>query len=158
MSHRNIRGFTMIELMIVIAIVAIIAAVAVPTANRMSNNQLADRLYQEIQLDLRYARSQASTTARQIRFAPVANWRQGWQVVDVATNQVIRSRKHQLDAGVITSANLTTATPLLFFPDGRSANDVNLTINVPGCQGARVRSLMVNRIGQIQISGVTQCP
>lgn len=151
-------GMTLIELMIVIAIAALVAAVAVPAANRMSNNNLADRLYQEIQLDIRYARSHASTTARQIKLEPVSNWQKGWQVVDVLDDVVIRSRSHNLDTGVITSAAITSATPLIFNADGQANNSVTLTIKVPGCYGNRVRSITVNRIGQIQISGVSLCP
>lgn len=158
MTKQYIRGFTLVELMIIVAILAIITVVAVPTASRMSKNQLSDRLYQELQLDLRYARSHASTTARQIRFEPVASWQQGWQIVDQTDNRVIRKRSHTLDAGLISSADISSATPLIFAPDGSSNADATLVINVPGCTGLRVRSLMINRIGQIQISGSSLCP
>jgi len=59
MKSQSNRGFTIIELMIVLIIIAIAAAVSGPLLSGFLPNRTADRLYQEIELDLRYARSQA---------------------------------------------------------------------------------------------------
>ena len=52
---RNIRGFTLIELMIVVAIVAVIAAIAIPTyTEQVRKGRRADaaRAVGQLQLDL----------------------------------------------------------------------------------------------------------
>lgn len=152
MTYAKHAGVTLVELMIVIAIAAVLFSVAVPAMNNMSVNGMADRLARELELDIRYARSQASTLGRPITFEPVNGWQDGWVIKDNAVE--LRVRKHSLAANVITSAG----TPLVFNAAGRSAADASVTISVPGCTGNRVRTLSVNRIGQVQLSGEAACP
>ena len=158
MKNQSNRGFTIIELMIVLIIIAIAAAVSGPLLSGFLPNRTADRLYQEIELDLRYARSQAVTTSAEISFEPLDQWKSGWQVINVASNQVLRERSHNLAAGTVNSADIDTGSPLTFDINGRTNADASIVINVPGCTGRRVRTLAVNRIGQIQITGETKCP
>lgn len=152
------QGFTLIEMMIVLTIAAVVVGVAAPAMNTMAANNKADRIYQELELDLRYARSQASTTGRIIAFEPITSWQGGWTVTDTTTNSVLRERKHNLTAGEITSADIATGTPLNFAPSGRTSSDAFVVINIAGCSGPRVRTLLINRIGQIQLTGATACP
>lgn len=156
MTYAKHAGVTLVELMIVIAIAAVLFSVAVPAMNNMSVNGMADRLARELELDIRYARSQASTLGRPITFEPVNGWQDGWVIKDNAVE--LRVRKHSLAANVITSADITAGTPLVFNAAGRSAADASVTISVPGCTGNRVRTLSVNRIGQVQLSGEAACP
>lgn len=152
------RGFTLIEMMMVIMIVAILAGVGAPAMNKMAANSKSDRVYQELELDLRYARSQASTTGRVIAFEPITNWQGGWKITDTVSNSVLRERKHDLTAGEITSADIATGAPLNFAPSGRTSSDASVVIKISGCSGLRVRTLLINRIGQIQLTGATACP
>lgn len=156
MTYAKHAGVTLVELMIVIAITAILLSVGVPAMNNMSANGMADRLARELELDIRYARSQASTLGRAVSLEPVNGWQDGWVIKENANE--LRARKHSLAANVITSADITAGTPLVFNAAGRSASDVSVTISVPGCTGDRVRTLSVNRIGQVQLSGVAACP
>tara|TARA_Y100001001_G_scaffold161320_1_gene185525 strand:+ start:223 stop:702 length:480 start_codon:yes stop_codon:yes gene_type:complete len=154
---KAVKGFTLTELMIVVGIIAAVGVFAAPMFSSLIPNRMADRLYQEIEIDLRYARSQAVTTSAVIVFQPLNSWRDGWRVVNSTTNQELRARGHDLTAGTITSANITTAAPLTFDINGRSNTDATIVVNVPGCTGDKVRTLSVNRIGQIQVTGEAAC-
>lgn len=157
---KNVKfaGVTLIELMVVIAVAAILFSVVAPSAQRLSTNSFSDRLAREIELDLRYARSQASTLAHEIHFRPLNNWQGGWEVFDKNENEVLRTRSHTLDNGTITSTTIATATPIAFQPNGRTNAEAQVKIEVKGCTGDRIRTFHINRIGQVQLTGASQCP
>jgi type IV fimbrial biogenesis protein FimT len=86
------RGFTLIELMVVVAIVAILAAVAAPSfANLIRSNRLAGAS-SALQVSLNVARSEAVKRGADARVTVAANgtagqWTNGWTVfVDRTTN------------------------------------------------------------------------
>lgn len=64
------RGFTLIELMVIIALVAIMAGVAVPSFTRFVNNNRVTTQADEIHRFLQYARGEAVATrkAQEIEF------------------------------------------------------------------------------------------
>ena len=69
MSRENANGFTLIELMVVLAIIAIIAAIAIPSYNeqvRKSRRSDALRAVGQLQLDLERWRAECPTYADQL--------------------------------------------------------------------------------------------
>lgn len=145
------RGVTLIELMVVIAIAAILYAVGTPSLQQFTLNRAADRLTQELQLDLAFARNQAITLNQPVTVAPNNNsWSQGW-IIRQGT-LVIREKGSAAnpvaDAGVISST-YTTAAPLQFDAQGRAQTTGSFTIDVPGCSGNRERVVSINFIGQL---------
>lgn len=151
----RLKGFTLIELMAVIGIAAILIAIASPYMGGMSKNSLADRLYRDLELDFRYARSQAATLGKAVTFEPTVNWESGWKIKEGTT--VLREKKLSLDNGTISSNDLSNSSPIVFSDKGYANKDADLVIKVNGCTGNRVRTISINRIGQIQLSGVASC-
>lgn len=151
-------GVTLIELMVVLSIAAILLSVAVPSMQTFTLNRQADRLTQELQLDLSYARNHAITKATTVTVAPLNdNWSTGWTIEQGAL--LLRQRgevsRPIADNGVITST-FTQALPLRFDPQGRAIsaglNTIGtISIDVPGCVGPRERTISINFIGQIVI-------
>lgn len=65
--HRHLRGFTLIELMVVVAVIAIIAAIALPNFNeQMRKSRRSDALAQmgQVQLALERWRADCPTYAQ----------------------------------------------------------------------------------------------
>ena len=87
------RGFTLIELMIVIAIVGIIFAMTFPAVSRMIVNHHADSLVSELELDIQFARNLAITNTNPIFVLPLGgDWNNGWLIRDNFTNALQRQR------------------------------------------------------------------
>lgn len=157
-------GFTLIELMTTIAIAGILAAIAVPSLQQIVINRSADRLAQELQIDLMYARSQAITLRKEVKIRPLASdqWHQGWQLIqkDESNNDIVIRQKgsantHLAKNGEIASSpefkdgfsfdgqgRLITATP-------GQATAGTFTISVPKCKGNRLREIKILYLGQI---------
>jgi len=89
------RGFTLIELMVTVGVVAILAAVAIPSFSSMIQNGRQSSVYNGLISELNYARSEAvkrSTSvvvcarADDTSCATTAQWDDGW-LVFVDTNR-----------------------------------------------------------------------
>lgn len=162
-----IRGFTLIELMVTIAIVAILAAIAFPSFQSSLRNNRASTATNELMASFALARSEAVRSARGAGLCTSndgttcgGTWDDGWIVwTDADSNGVpdrtIRyTQAHdQLSVTATSSAGSTTlvrfdARGLVF--DG---NTRDITIRPTPCtSGADMqRRLVLNSTGQTRI-------
>lgn len=161
------RAITLVELLIVISIIGVLGAVSAPALRSMNSNSHSDRLSQELQLDLSYARNQALTSAKLVNVKPLtAGWHQGWTINQTETDgsSTLLRQKGQNQAlaksGELTST-FTSSAFLVFDQQGRAlkasggSNTAStgtlgsFTVNVKGCSGNRKRVININYIGQI---------
>lgn len=86
------KGFTLIELMVVVAIVAVLASLAAPSFNALATTQALRSASSELHISLLQARSEALRTNRNVYVVPVsatdpattADWAAGWTIfVDI---------------------------------------------------------------------------
>ena len=105
MMIRTIKAFTLVELMIVIAIVGIISMVAAPSFRTYLSNSQSGSINNKLMIDIMFARSMAISNGREFRVIPTdatagngvladgaagagVNWALGWQVIDVGAPPV----------------------------------------------------------------------
>lgn len=154
-SFKPQQGFTLLELMFTIAVAAILAAIAVPSLQQIIINRHADRLANELQIDIMYARNQALSLNQEVTIKPLTGgWDTGWVIKQ--NNNIIRQKGSAAapmakEAGEITSTDFTSTDLLTFDKQGRAKAAGSITVKVAKCKGDRVREIKVNYIGQLQV-------
>ncbi|HEY7886272.1 MAG TPA: GspH/FimT family pseudopilin [Cellvibrionaceae bacterium] len=177
---QRMRGFTIIELMVTIAVVGVLVALAAPSFRTMILNQQSEGLGENLVTAFQLARSEAVRRGGFVSVCPAnadgtacAN---AWNnegvlvIVDSATapgagSVVLDSQDDRLrhmdfnnDNAVVTR----NGGPTFLRFDGRgmlanSDDPLQLTSHVTGCVGDRQRTLVVNRAGMISIDR-SECP
>jgi len=91
---RTARGFTLIEMMVVIIIIGILGVLGFPAMTRMLSSQAVRSTTYDLFADLVYARSEAITrgTTVTITSPGSTNWKQGWNIVEAAGGTTLRSQ------------------------------------------------------------------
>ena len=107
--HDQRSGFSIIEVLIVVAIAAIITAIAIPAFNVFIGNARTSAITNEFVSALNLARSEAMKRGRDVTVCPRnidgtdcdldRNWIDGWMVKVEGSNERIRLRENYFDPG-----------------------------------------------------------
>lgn len=128
------KGFTMIELMITITLVAIVAAIAVPSfSNMISQNRLTS-FSNEFVSTIALARNEALTRRAEVSISPKdggTKWDSGWQITvgDTKLGEVLAATNMNI-TGSGTKIDITPKGALKGFTwGGITVCDKNITEN-----------------------------
>jgi type IV fimbrial biogenesis protein FimT len=166
----KVKGFTLIELMITLAILAIVLGLAAPAMSDFVIRQRVSGQASELMLALAMARSEAVKQGADIAVLPATNagtgWTDGWCVgrLDNMTNCADPDRLRNFVAakGVTLSSNYLqtgTGVTLFFKRDGTCPNcSNNFTITSPRLKaaGADARCVDISLLGRATIRKITR--
>ena len=160
----RMRGFTLVELVIVVAILAILLAVAVPALAPLVERHRAGTAMTALSTQMQLTRMAAITYRRPAVLCPSrdgsacdggTDWGVGWLLfLDTDGNQqpdaadeILRNDPGPAGASHMRMVGTTGRPRLRFLPDGRSAGS-NLTVSVCSAEGALLGAVIVNNVGR----------
>ena len=164
----NSLGFTLVELMVTVAIVGILAAIGAPSFKDMLNQTRASSLANELAASLNLARSEAIKRGTRVSVcksanitdsSPIcsttANWQDGWLVfVDKSTSGTFDGTDTPLKVGqpsnssAVITLNINSDNYISYLPSGSSPSNGTLSICVGGIQ----RSIIIITTGRNRFS------
>ena len=140
------RGFTLLELMVAIAVLAILATVGVPSFRELIQNNRVVTQTNELVSALNFARTEAIKRGRDVELV-VTQVDPGWRArvaVDV-TDETLRVVDRQ-GSQVAVDADVT----IVFGPTGVPNAGANFAMEPgPSCTGDKRREIVVGASGQI---------
>ena len=156
-------GFTLIELMVTVTILAILVSIAVPAmTNFMNSNRLTSHT-SALKQAIQYARSEAVSKNQDVSICASsdgatctdnAEWSQGWIVftdadgagdVDIGTDTVLRVWQGLSDRFTLTGA------PIIFESSGQRSTTVPVSFVVTD-PGLHTRTLAVSNVGWVTVT------
>src|SRR3954464_7550266 len=155
MANTNIKntgphrlGFTLFELLVVVAIIGILATMAGPAMSRIVSHQRVNRAATVIASDLQNAFAVAARQREPVRIQADAATR-SYQFVDRKTGAVLRIRTFYGDTSEyrLTSLNFNPAT-VDVFPNGVSSTQVSIDL----ANGDYSKTITASTAGFIRIS------
>jgi len=164
MALRKFKAFTILEIMITVAILAILLSLGVPAFQDFALKQRLNAAVNSLQNDLLLARSQAIHRDVQVIACPwksgggctgIANWSEGWAVFgDSNEDQIYQNDESLLRRGqglenVMIHGTASRAI-LRFYPNG-TAPGSNGSISICGLGGPeQARKLVISNLGRIR--------
>lgn len=152
MQWTHLRGFSLIEILIVVVLLALIGALAVPSFNNLIERSRATALADQLQAHLSFARASSVTMHRNIEVCGSSNgidcdhsWRHGWIVRQVSNAEVLQHHRLTLQDHLYWNRNKS----IVFRGNGTSpASNGSFTI----CNGSSqtVWRLVLNNHGRVR--------
>lgn len=110
-TPRAQAGFTAAEIVVVIAIVGILAAIAIPSMSSMLATQAVRSASYDLNADLTYARSEAISRATNVSVIGLSStdFKQGWRITEAAGGTTLRTQSSR-DSRITFTASSNTVT------------------------------------------------
>lgn len=171
-NHKKARGFTLIELMITVAVAMVLLMVAVPSLRAMLQNNRVSSQANELFTSLNLARSEALKQQRNVYVTALngavatnelgAGWRvwvdgpNGVAGTQHASEPTLAETDPLQNGSTVDS--VPNATQIFFGADGRASSAMTFALRTPDCKGSDAgRNISVSAVGRVSVTKVA-CP
>ncbi|MAS09307.1 GspH/FimT family pseudopilin [Salinisphaera sp.] len=161
---RATRGFSLLELLVTIAVAAILLAVAIPSYRSVVQRNAMAATVNDLVGDLNYARSQAVTRGQRVFMCKSGgnstcnadgDWSQGWLVYapDPGTTTPTRANtlrvRGALEGQITISGNNNITSEVFFDPNGFAMGSIG-TFTAQGESVTRRTEVVISSTGRIR--------
>ncbi len=106
--RRTLAGFTMIEMLVTLAVVGILAGIAAPSFTSVVASQKVKTSASMLQSSLLAARSEALKHNANVTVAPIGGiWTAGWTIAVVSTGEILANNNKSTSATIAGPASIT---------------------------------------------------
>jgi type IV fimbrial biogenesis protein FimT len=162
----GMRGFTLVELMVTVALVALLMAIGVPTFRDVSLGSRLTAAANNVLASVQLARSEAIKRNLSVTLCASADgatcaggggWEQGWIVLDSGGD--LLQRQEAMPDGYVMSQT-GGVIPLVFDPIGIGSTAATITVCRQDPLGSQERIVNVNAAGSVHVETATTgvCP
>ena len=154
MQPTRASGFTLVELMVTLAVFAIIVSLAIPSMQQIVASQRVRAVALDIASDLVIARNEAVKRGDNVQLAPVAGgWTGGWTLKVISSSELLSSR-NATGSGVTFASSPVNVT---YDKYGRLSGAVSVVRFSISSSGASQRCVSIDPSGRPK-SSASACP
>ncbi len=174
-GHFKSSGFSLIEIMITLAVAAILATMAVPSVTESINNSKVKALSMELTVALHLVQSEAIKRGVQVSIRPqqtnLNEWQTGWDIFsDPNANGIQDTNEELIQTHIIDSEGLTLISEssvfsewLGFLPSGAATGTNGISGGFRICRAdgnnSKARTFIIQATGNIITEiGSSACP
>lgn len=153
------KGFTLLELLVTVALVGVIVGLAVPSFRGLIQSSRSTSLANELSVSMNYARSEAVRRGLGVTVCPSndetdcgGEWTDGWIVLLTAGGAPLQVRDVALGANTVVRPDSGVHEAIDFGALGELASGATaLDVGVLGCRGERARRISISPGGRVSV-------
>jgi type IV fimbrial biogenesis protein FimT len=148
LSKDAVKGFTLIEVITVVAIATILATIATPSLSKMVDNQHTKITASDIYTSMLRARSEAIKRNTPVTVTPKTSgdWASGWTIPNPAYADTLIE-----DHAAVTDLTVTGPDSIVYQSSGRVRGNATPSFQISGSDSSPPRCVIVDLDGTPQI-------
>lgn len=148
MNTRIARGFTLVELLIAVAVVAILAEIAMPSLQSLIASQTVKTAASTLQFALLRTRAESLKRNTNVTLAPATagQWNAGWNVINPADGSSLSTY------GAVSNVTVAGPATVVYQSSGRLSGAANVNFKFSAANTIDIRCVLIGPSGMPMVT------